>query len=111
MNTCKCEEIAEEGKSKVEKSLAMELLSEQVKNSRRWFSAFLIVLIMWFATIGGFIWFLNQYNFETYEQDGEGVNNINTCIAGGSENSRHGQIINGHMPAVSRLERRKTRFK
>ena len=83
MNTCKCEEIAEEGRNKVEKSLAMELLTEQVKNSKRWFCAFLVVLLMWFATIGGFIWFLNQYNFETYEQDGEGVNNINTCIGGG----------------------------
>lgn len=61
MNTCKCEEIAEEGRNKVEKSLEMELLTEQVKNSKRWFCAFLVVLLMWFATIGGFIWFLNQY--------------------------------------------------
>ena len=38
----------------------------------------LAVLIMWFATIGIFIWYINQYDFTAiaYEQDGEGINII-----------------------------------
>ena len=59
-----CKEVAEQGKTKVEESLAMELLKGYSSQAHRWFIAFVIVLCMWFRTIGGFIWFLNQYNFE-----------------------------------------------
>lgn len=59
-----CQEVAEQGKTKVEESLAMELLKNCSSQAHRWFIAFIIVLCMWFGTIGGFIWFLNQYNFE-----------------------------------------------
>ena len=36
------------------------------------------VIILWFATIGMFVWYLNQYDFESYsyQQDGEGLNII-----------------------------------
>lgn len=60
-----CQEVAENGKNKVENSLAMELLKGYSSQAHRWFIAFIIVLCMWFGTIGGFIWFLNQYNFES----------------------------------------------
>lgn len=60
-----CQEVAEHGKNEVEKSLAMELLKNCSLQAHRWFIAFVIVLCMWFGTIGGFIWFLNQYNFES----------------------------------------------
>lgn len=79
-----CKEVAEQGKTKVEESLAMELLKGYSSQAHRWFIAFVIVLCMWFGTIGGFIWFLNQYNFESYEysQDSQGINNINNHIGG-----------------------------
>lgn len=40
--------------------------------------ALLVVIILWFATVCTFVWYLNQYDFESYEytQDGEGVNII-----------------------------------
>lgn len=60
-----CQEVAENGKNKVEDSLAMELLKGYSSQAHRWFVAFIVVLCMWFGTIGGFIWFLNQYNFES----------------------------------------------
>ena len=41
-------------------SLALEMLRELKQNSRRWFISFIIVLILWFATIGVFIWYINQ---------------------------------------------------
>ena len=36
------------------------------------------VTVLWFSTIGMFVWYLNQYDFEsyTYQQDGEGLNII-----------------------------------
>ena len=39
-------------------TLATELLKEQKANAKRWFIAFLVVLSLWFATIGGFIIYL-----------------------------------------------------
>ena len=43
---------------------------------RRLFILLVVLILMWGATIGGFIWYLNQYDFESYEiaQDGEGLN-------------------------------------
>ena len=39
-------------------TLATELLHELKATSKRWFIAFLVVLVLWFATIGTFIWYL-----------------------------------------------------
>lgn len=82
--SCNCQEVAEKGKNKVEESFAKQLLKGYAAQAHRWFIAFIVVLILWFSTIGGFIQFLNQYNFESYEytQDGQGTNNINNNIGG-----------------------------
>lgn len=70
-----------------EKGLAMEMLGELKVQSKRWMVAFFVVLILWAATIGGFVWFINQYEFQSYTQDGNGYNNINT--------GTQGDVING----------------
>lgn len=63
-------------------SFAMELLKGYSAQAKRWFIACLVILSMWLATIGGFVWYLYQYDFESYEtviegtQDGEGINII-----------------------------------
>lgn len=49
----------------------LELLAEIKEQSRRWFRAFLIMIVVEVLTIGGFIWYLNQYDFESsIEQNG-----------------------------------------
>ena len=48
-----------------ENSFAMELLKDSKKEKTRWFIAFLIVVALWFSTIGIFVWYLNQYEFTT----------------------------------------------
>lgn len=54
-----------------EKTLAMEILSELKEQSKRWFRAFLVMVAVEVLTIGGFIWYLNQYDFiSTVEQTG-----------------------------------------
>jgi len=44
-------------------SLAMDLLQDYKLNFKRVFALLIIVLILWAATIGGFVWYLNQYDF------------------------------------------------
>lgn len=70
-----------------EKGLAMELLEEIKRQSKRWMWAFFTVLFLWAATIAGFGIFISQYEVESYEQDGNGYNNINT--------GEQGDVING----------------
>lgn len=63
-------------------SFAMELLKGYSAQAKRWFIACMVILSMWLATIAGFVWYLQQYDFESYEtiiegtQDGEGINII-----------------------------------
>lgn len=58
-------------KEKEDKTLAMEMLSELKEQSKRWFRAFLVMVAVEVLTIGGFIWYLNQYDFiSTVEQTG-----------------------------------------
>lgn len=62
-----------------EKSLAVELLTEVKAQSKRWAIAFFTVLFLWFATICGFVWLWNQYDFASYEvtsNDGGNANYI-----------------------------------
>ncbi len=51
-------------------SLAYQLILELKNSSRRWFIAFVIVLGLWFGTIGVFIWYISLPIEETafYEQ-------------------------------------------
>ncbi len=62
-----------------ERNLATEMLHELKLNARRWFISFIIVLMLWFATIGVFIWYINQPIEEvetttTQDADTEGNN-------------------------------------
>lgn len=62
-----------------ERNLATEMLHELKAQSKRWFISFIIVLILWFATIGIFIWYINQPIEEvetttTQDADTEGNN-------------------------------------
>ena len=49
---------------------------------KRLFILLIVTVCLWFcsifATVGGFLWYINQYDFESYEytQDGEGLNII-----------------------------------
>lgn len=48
-----------------EKSLAMELLQDMKRTNKRMFALLVIILILWFATIGCFVWYINQFDFVT----------------------------------------------
>lgn len=65
-----------------ERSFAYDLLVEFKALNKRMFIIILVLLGLWAGTVGGFIWYLNQYDFTSTtieaDQDGEGIN-----IAGG----------------------------
>ena len=75
-----------------EQTLATELLHELKANNRKWFIAFLVVLVLWFATIGGFLWYISLPIEDvsiTQKADGDanhlvGIGNIN----GGKSDSK-----------------------
>lgn len=66
-------------------SLATELLHEIKSQAKRWFIAFMIVLLLWFATIGAFLWYISlpveEIESTTVEQEAD--NNTNTQLVGG----------------------------
>ena len=66
-----------------EKKYILDLIDGAHARTVRWMGAIIVALILaWGATIAGFIWYLNQYDFASetttteYTQDGEGVNII-----------------------------------
>lgn len=66
-------------------SLATELIRELKSTSKRWFIAFIVVLSLWLATIGGFIIYLSlpieETVTETVTQDADD-NGDNNYIGG-----------------------------
>ena len=58
----------------MEEKLATELLHEIKAQSKRWFIAFVITLVLWFLTIGVFIWYITltveEYSI-SYDQSAE----------------------------------------
>lgn len=73
------QEVAKQAVKEIEKdrSFAWELIANSRKDSKRWFIALLVVLSMWFATIGVFIWYINQYDYTSYEVKSEDGGNAN----------------------------------
>lgn len=51
-----------------EQSFAMELLKDQKKQNKRQFITILVILGMWFATIGYLVYVLNDIGTETTTQ-------------------------------------------
>lgn len=66
---------------KEKRSDAWFMIQEFGKQNKRIFIALITVVILWFATIGGFVWYLSLYDFstETYDfttEDGGDANYI-----------------------------------
>ena len=46
-------------------SFAMELLRDASKRNKRTFALLLVVIFLWFMTIGSFVWYINQFDYVT----------------------------------------------
>lgn len=71
-----------------EKGIAMELLGELKTQNKRLITVLFVVLSLWAATIGGFIWYLNQYDFSSYSVESNDGGNANYI-------GNDGDILNG----------------
>lgn len=69
----------------VEDKFATELLHEVKASAKRWFIAFIVVLCLWFATIGAFLWYISLpvEVTETSSVEQQSDNNSNNYVVGG----------------------------
>ena len=67
-------------------TLATELIHELKAQSKRWFIAFLVILALWFGTIGIFIWYISL-PIEEYSIDQDSDNSSRNLIIGGNYGS------------------------
>lgn len=49
-------------------------IARQERHIKRLWVALIVAIVACVAITGGFMWYLNQYDFASYQQDGEGVN-------------------------------------
>ena len=57
-------------------------MARQERHVRRLWIALLTAITALVLTVGIFVWYLNQYDFTSYEQDGEGINILGTSNGG-----------------------------
>ena len=66
-------------------TLATELIHEIKAQSKRWFIAFLVVLLLWFSTIGVFFWYISlpvEDETITVENDNGNANYVGKDLYG-----------------------------
>lgn len=63
-----------------EQSFAMELLKDQKKQNKRQFIIILVILGMWFATVGYLVYVLNDIGTETTTQEATDIDSIDGNI-------------------------------
>ena len=88
--TCNCEESAKKGKQKVEESLAMRLVQDTRKQSKRWFIAWLVTFLTLLAVLSGILYMVLTSDIS--------VNDIDKTVSGnGYANfvGNNGDIDNG----------------
>lgn len=52
-------------------------VARQERQIKRLWIALIVAISMLFASFGLFVWYESQFETITYEQDGEGINNVN----------------------------------
>ena len=92
--SCNCQEIAEKGKQKVEESLAMRLVQDTRKQSKRWFVAWLVTFLTLLAVLSGIVYVVLTSNVlvKNITQDGYGIDNYignDGDISNGAKNTNN----------------------
>ena len=91
---CNCQDVAEKGKQKVEESLAMRLVQDTRKQSKRWFVAWLITFLALLGVLSGIVYVVLTSNIsvKNITQDGYGINNYignDGDISNGAKNTKN----------------------
>ena len=96
--SCSCQEVAEKGKKDIENSLKIPFAAHESAMSRaervikRQWIAIILLICMLFGAFGLFVWYESLYETISYEQDGEGINNVNLGEQGDLNNGSKGEI-------------------
>lgn len=69
-----------------EKSFAMELISDYKRQNKRQFIVILVILTMWFASIGLFIYYINTTGYEVTTETAETNDSGNACVGDNCNN-------------------------
>jgi cytochrome c oxidase assembly protein Cox11 len=84
-------EIKKEIEEVKEKSLMLDIVSDYKKANRRQFIVILVILTMWFASIGLFIYYINTTGYEVTTETAETNDSGNACVG---DNCNNG-VVNG----------------
>lgn len=68
-----------------QESMAMELLRELKHSARRWFIAFIVMVVLEIATVVGFVWYMSLPSEEFYKIEQESTD-YSTNMVGGEYN-------------------------
>ncbi len=96
--SCNCQEVAEKGKKDIENSLKIPFAAHESAMARaervikRQWIAIILLICMLFGAFGLFVWYESLYETISYEQDGEGINNVNLGEQGDLNNGSKGAI-------------------
>lgn len=76
-----------------EQSFAYEILSDYKKSNKRQFISILVILCMWFATIGAFVYYINTTGYEETVEYANTDDGGNACVG---DNCNNGEIKYGN---------------
>lgn len=76
-----------------EQSFAYEILQDYKKANKRQFISILVILCMWFATIGAFVYYINTTGFEETVEYADTNDGGNACVG---DNCNNGEIKYGN---------------
>lgn len=82
--------MEEKQQKKEERSDAWFMIAELGRQNKRIFAALITVIILWFSTIGGFVWYLSLYDYATETYDFDTHDGGNASYIG-----KDGDIYNG----------------
>lgn len=74
-----------------ENGFAKEILSDYKKTNKRQFIIILVILTMWFASVGLFIYYINTTGYEEITETAETSDSGNACVG---DNCNNG-VVNG----------------
>lgn len=95
MMPCNCQDVAVKGKQKVEESLAMRLVQDTRKQSKRWFIAWLVTFLALLAVLGGIVYIVLPSDIAVENVDVNADNGIANYVG----NDNNGDIDNGLYPS------------
>ena len=75
-------------------TFATEMIDELKATSKRWFISFLVVLFLWFATIGLFVWYISLPSEDVEIEQAADNDSYNQVIGGdyiGNETANQNQ--------------------